>query len=98
MRVYKHNYAYAALLKYTVCVYTTANLNTVHILCTCVKPIQTGRASVALHTVMYFKSKPTEEYAYVLSVGKGKLTVLVPRFGIEGTVSTTKHILHCAPI
>jgi exoribonuclease R len=36
---------------------------------------------------MYFKSKPTEEFAYVLSVGKGKLTVLVPRFGIEGTVS-----------
>jgi S1 domain len=49
----------------------------------------TGRASVALHTVMYFKSKPTEEHAYVLSVGKGKLTVLVPRFGIEGTVSSS---------
>lgn len=47
-----------------------------------------GRASVALHTEMYFANNPTEEDAFVLSVQKSKLTVIVPRFGIEGTVST----------
>ncbi|KAG5180708.1 hypothetical protein JKP88DRAFT_349459 [Tribonema minus] len=44
-----------------------------------------GRASVAMHTVLYFKLNPTEEEAYVLSVSQSKITVLVPRFGIEGT-------------
>ncbi|CAM9455731.1 unnamed protein product [Pylaiella littoralis] len=45
-----------------------------------------GRASVGLHTEMYFANNPTEEDAFVLSVDKSKLTVIVPRFGIEGTI------------
>eukprot|EP00611_Tribonema_gayanum_P002124 TRINITY_DN1155_c0_g3_i2.p1 TRINITY_DN1155_c0_g3~~TRINITY_DN1155_c0_g3_i2.p1 ORF type:complete len:1007 (+),score=329.82 TRINITY_DN1155_c0_g3_i2:263-3283(+) len=45
-----------------------------------------GRASVAMHTVLYFNLNPTEEEAYVLSVSQSKITVLVPRFGIEGTI------------
>ncbi|CAM9204183.1 unnamed protein product [Ectocarpus fasciculatus] len=45
-----------------------------------------GRASVGLHTEMYFANNPTEEDAFVLSVDKTKLSVIVPRFGIEGTI------------
>lgn len=45
-----------------------------------------GRASVGLHTEMYFANNPTEEDAFVLSVDTSKLSVIVPRFGIEGTV------------
>lgn len=46
-----------------------------------------GRASVGLHTEMYFANNPTEEDAFVLSVEKTKLSVIVPRFGIEGTIN-----------
>lgn len=44
---------------------------------------------MGLHTEMYFASNPTEEDAFVLSVEKSKLSVIVPRFGIEGTVRET---------
>eukprot|EP00752_Nemacystus_decipiens_P011314 g10054.t1 len=46
-----------------------------------------GRASVGLHTEMYFAHNPTEEDAFVLSVQKSSLSVIVPRFGIEGTIN-----------
>lgn len=42
---------------------------------------------MGLHTEMYFANNPAEEDAFVLSVDKTKLSVIVPRFGIEGTVS-----------
>ncbi|CAM9803551.1 unnamed protein product [Scytosiphon promiscuus] len=45
-----------------------------------------GRASVALHTEMYFANNPTEEDAFVMSVDKSKVSVIVPRFGIEGSI------------
>eukprot|EP00903_Cladosiphon_okamuranus_P016114 g14871.t1 len=45
-----------------------------------------GRASVGLHTEMYFANNPTEEDAFVLSVQKSGLSVIVPRFGIEGKI------------
>lgn len=45
-----------------------------------------GRASVGLHTEMYFANNPTDEDAFVLSIDKSKLSVIIPRFGIEGTV------------
>lgn len=45
-----------------------------------------GRSSVALHTQLFFKEKSTEEKAYVLSVKADAVSVLVPRFGIEGVV------------
>lgn len=48
---------------------------------------RSGRASVALHTEMYFANNPTEEDAFVMSVDKSKVSVIVPRFGIEGSVS-----------
>ena len=45
------------------------------------------RGSVNLHTVTYFSQRPAnQEAAYVLSVKEDSLTVLVPRFGIEGTL------------
>lgn len=53
-----------------------------------------GRASVALHTEMYFAQNPTEEDAFVLAVDKIKLSVIVPRFGIEGTVRSNGNITY----
>jgi len=45
------------------------------------------RASVSLHTLIYFHSRPiSKETAYVLSVTEDRCTVLVPRFGIEGSI------------
>merc|ERR1712196_265121 len=45
-----------------------------------------GRASVALHTVLYFQSRKITEPACVMRVRKNGAIVLVPRFGIEGPV------------
>ena len=45
------------------------------------------RASVNLHTLLYFKDKPSTEDAYVLSVLEDGIVILVPKFGIEGTIS-----------
>ncbi len=45
------------------------------------------RASVNLHTLLFFKDRPSVEAAYVLSVGQESFSVLVPRFGIEGSIS-----------
>jgi exosome complex exonuclease DIS3/RRP44 len=51
-----------------------------------------GRASVQLHTLIFFAStKATEEDAYVLDVETAEqsdpsFTVIVPRYGIEGRV------------
>jgi exoribonuclease R len=45
------------------------------------------RASVNLHTIAYFRQRPAaQEAAYVLAVKEDSFTVLVPRFGIEGTL------------
>ena len=42
------------------------------------------RASVALYSLVYFRDKPVVESAYATSVRANGLSVLVPRFGIEG--------------
>jgi exosome complex exonuclease DIS3/RRP44 len=44
------------------------------------------RASVNLNTLIYFKNRPSIEIAYVLSVAQDKIVVIVPRFGIEGSL------------
>ena len=44
------------------------------------------RASVSMHTLLYFKDRPCTEIAYVSSVKSNYFTVIVPRFGIEGTI------------
>lgn len=44
------------------------------------------RASVSMHTLLYFKDRPCIATAYVSSVKSNYFTVIVPRFGIEGTI------------
>jgi exoribonuclease R len=44
------------------------------------------RASVNLYTLLYFKTRPCTETAYVSSVKAAVFTVLIPRFGIEGVI------------
>ena len=44
---------------------------------------------MSLHTELYFRANPTSEKAYVLAVHHSKVTVLVPKFGIEGTIWLT---------
>lgn len=45
-----------------------------------------GRASVALHTLLFFKNKVVDEQGYVLFIRKNALQVLIPKYGLEGTV------------
>lgn len=48
---------------------------------------QASRASVNLHTLMFFKGRACRETAYVLSVSADhRISVMVPRFGIEGSI------------
>ncbi|XP_072784389.1 exosome complex exonuclease RRP44 isoform X1 [Taeniopygia guttata] len=45
------------------------------------------RASVAFHTQLFFKTKGVvNEDAYILFVRKNAIVVLIPRYGLEGTV------------
>ncbi|NXJ46858.1 RRP44 exonuclease, partial [Spizaetus tyrannus] len=45
------------------------------------------RASVAFHTQLFFKSKGiVNEDAYILFVRKNAVVVLIPKYGLEGTV------------
>ncbi|KAB1267766.1 Exosome complex exonuclease RRP44 [Camelus dromedarius] len=45
------------------------------------------RASVAFHTQLFFKSKGiVSEEAYILFVKKNAIVVLIPKYGLEGTV------------
>uniref|UniRef100_A0A8C4XP99 Protein DIS3 homolog n=1 Tax=Falco tinnunculus TaxID=100819 RepID=A0A8C4XP99_FALTI len=45
------------------------------------------RASVAFHTQLFFKNKGVvNEDAYILFVRKNAVVVLIPRYGLEGTV------------
>ncbi|DAZ98034.1 TPA: hypothetical protein N0F65_004524 [Lagenidium giganteum] len=45
-----------------------------------------GRASVTLHTLLYFKQFPTNTDAVITKVKNNGVGVLLPRFGIEGMV------------
>lgn len=45
-----------------------------------------GRASVNLHTHLFFKKRIQDEEGYVLFVRKNALQVLIPKYGLEGTV------------
>lgn len=55
-----------------------------------------GRASVALHTHLFFRGKVQDEEGYVLFVKKNALQVLIPKYGLEGTlyVSGRKELDH----
>ncbi|GFR81945.1 exosome complex exonuclease RRP44 [Elysia marginata] len=45
-----------------------------------------GRASVNLHTHLFFKKRVQDEEGHVLFVRKNALQVLIPKYGLEGTV------------
>lgn len=45
-----------------------------------------GRASVALNTHLFFRGRTQEEPGYILFVRKNALQILVPKFGLEGTI------------
>ncbi|XP_011864697.1 PREDICTED: exosome complex exonuclease RRP44 [Vollenhovia emeryi] len=45
-----------------------------------------GRASVALHTHIFFRDRIQDEEGYILFVRKNALQVLIPKYGLEGTL------------
>ncbi|KAG0616163.1 hypothetical protein M758_5G094800 [Ceratodon purpureus] len=45
-----------------------------------------GRASVELHTVIFFKKRPTDEEARIVKIRSNGFIVFIPKFGIEGPV------------
>ena len=44
------------------------------------------RSSVALHTQLFFRGKLVDEQGYIISVRKNAIQVLIPKYGLEGTV------------
>lgn len=48
-----------------------------------------SRASVELHTLIYFRSRPTETEARIVKMRSNGFIVFVPKFGIEGPVYLT---------
>lgn len=45
-----------------------------------------GRASAELHTVLFFRNKPTVATARIIRVRKNGMVVFVPQYGIEGPI------------
>ena len=45
-----------------------------------------GRASVDLHTQLFFRNRQVDEEAFVLAVKKNALQILIPNYGLEGTI------------
>eukprot|EP00967_Tisochrysis_lutea_P082414 scaffold114103_cov29-Tisochrysis_lutea.AAC.6 len=45
-----------------------------------------GRASAGFHTLLYFRDREVEEDAYIIKVRENGVVVLVPRYGIEGSI------------
>ncbi|KAF2575535.1 hypothetical protein F2Q70_00000958 [Brassica cretica] len=48
-----------------------------------------SRASVELHTLIYFKNRPTDAEARVVKIRSNGFIVFVPKYGIEGPVYLT---------
>ncbi|XP_046384891.1 exosome complex exonuclease RRP44 [Ischnura elegans] len=45
-----------------------------------------GRASVALHTHLFFRERVQDEEGHILFVRRNALQVLIPKYGLEGTL------------
>ena len=45
-----------------------------------------SRASVNLHTHIFFKDKTLDETGYILFVRQNAIQVLIPKYGLEGTL------------
>ncbi|KAF5753110.1 putative mitotic control protein dis3 [Tripterygium wilfordii] len=48
-----------------------------------------SRASVELHTLIYFRKRPTDEEARIVKIRSNGFIVFVPKYGIEGPVYLT---------
>ncbi|OMO55680.1 Ribonuclease II/R [Corchorus capsularis] len=48
-----------------------------------------SRASVELHTLIYFRNRPTDTEARVVKIRSNGFIVFVPKYGIEGSVHLT---------
>ena len=70
-----------ASLDLTAMTELTDNLNSRHTLAQ-----HAGRASVALHTLIFFRNREALEDGYIIKVKENGVVVLVPRYGIEGIV------------
>lgn len=57
-----------------------------------------SRASTNLHTVLYFRIRPSIVDGYVLSIGLETITVLIPEYAIEGPVSLVSLASNLGPI
>ena len=44
------------------------------------------RSSVALHTHLFFRNRVQDEDAYVLYVRQNAVQVLIPKYGLEGSI------------
>ncbi|CAJ1974555.1 unnamed protein product [Sphenostylis stenocarpa] len=49
-----------------------------------------GRASVELHTLIYFRKRPTDTEARIVKIRSNGFFVFVPKYGIEGPIYLTK--------
>ena len=49
-----------------------------------------SRASVNLHTHLFFKNQPRDEEGYVLMIKQNAVQVLIPKYGLEGTLYLRK--------
>ncbi|XP_035719355.1 exosome complex exonuclease RRP44-like isoform X1 [Vespa mandarinia] len=49
-----------------------------------------GRASIALNIHLFFREKVKDEEGYILFVRKNALQVLIPKYGLEGTLYLNK--------
>ncbi|KAL4274431.1 hypothetical protein HN51_057220 [Arachis hypogaea] len=49
-----------------------------------------GRASVELHTLIYFRNRPTDTEARVVKMRSNGFFVFVPKYGIEGPIYLTQ--------
>ncbi|XP_064637468.1 exosome complex exonuclease RRP44-like [Lineus longissimus] len=45
-----------------------------------------GRASTGLHTQLFFKKRVQDEEAYILFVRKNAIQIIIPKYGLEGTI------------
>lgn len=50
-----------------------------------------GRASVSLHTQLFFRNRQVDEEGYVFGVRKNALKILIPKYGLEGDLFLDKH-------
>jgi exosome complex exonuclease DIS3/RRP44 len=48
-----------------------------------------SRASVELHTLIYFRTRPTDTEARIVKIKANGFIVFVPKFGIEGPIYLT---------